>query len=62
MVMRTISEPGALHVGGVGIGHRLHDDGRIAADDDAAYIHGDGGAAGGAEIGGRDGNAHGVFF
>ena len=29
---------GALHVGGVGIGHRLHDDRRAAADHDAADI------------------------
>ena len=41
-VMRTISEParcerrdllgGAVHVRGVGVGHRLHHDGRAAAD------------------------------
>ena len=47
-VMRTISEPararsatcceGPLDVGGVGIGHRLHDNGRAAADGDAADI------------------------
>ncbi len=32
---------GAFDVGGVGIGHRLHDDRRTAADDDAADIDGD---------------------
>ena len=32
---------GALHVGGVGIGHRLHDDRGAAADHDAADIHPD---------------------
>ena len=36
---------GRLDVGRVGVGHRLHDDRRIAADDDAADIDGDGGAA-----------------
>jgi len=45
-VMRTISEPAreraadlghrAFDVGGVGIGHRLHDDRRAAADGDIA--------------------------
>ena len=45
-VMRTISEPardkrrdlrdGALDIGGVGVGHRLHDDRRAAADGDIA--------------------------
>ena len=30
----------ALDVGGVGVGHRLHDDGRAAANDDAADIDG----------------------
>ena len=30
---------GALDIGGVGIGHRLHDDRRAAANDDAADIH-----------------------
>ena len=44
--MRTISEPardsaatcaiGAFDIGGVGIGHRLHDDRRTAADGDIA--------------------------
>ena len=53
-VMRTSSEParasavtccdGALDVGGVGVGHRLHDDGRAAADDHGADA--DGNAAG----------------
>ena len=47
-VMRTSSEPArasaatccavAFDVGGVGIGHRLHDDRRAAADHDAADI------------------------
>ncbi len=51
-VMRTISEPargerrdlrdGAGDIGRVGIGHRLHDDGRAAADLHMADIHGDG--------------------
>ena len=41
---------GALDVGGVGVGHRLHDDGRIAADDHAADVDGDRGLAGGAEL------------
>ncbi len=50
--MRTSSEParaqrrhlphGAVNIGRVGIGHRLHDDRRAAAHDDAADIHGDG--------------------
>ena len=54
-VMRTISEPAAassadwravaFHVGRVGVGHRLHDDGRIAADGDAADIDGNGNSA-----------------
>ena len=48
-VMRTSSEPaarqrrdlprGPIDVGGVGIGHRLHDDRRAAADHHAADIH-----------------------
>ena len=54
-VMRTISEPArarsahlprrALDVGRVGVGHRLHDDRRTAADDDAADVDGNGDAA-----------------
>ena len=31
---------GALDVGGVGVGHRLHDDRRAAADHDAGDVHG----------------------
>ena len=31
---------GAFDVGGVGVGHRLHDDRRAAADDHAADVHG----------------------
>ncbi len=63
-VIRTSSEPARASaatwravpstIGGVGVGHRLDDDGRIAADDDAADIDGDGGAAG--ERGGRGGS------
>ena len=41
---------GALDVGRVGVGHRLHDDRGIAADDDAADVDGDRGLAGGAEL------------
>ena len=51
-VMRTISEPARASaaawrtvpsdVGRVGVGHRLHDDRRVAADDDAADVDGDG--------------------
>ena len=33
---------GPFHVGRVGVGHRLHDDRRAAADDHAAHIDGDG--------------------
>ena len=29
-----------LDVGGIGVGHGLHDDGRVAADDDAADVDG----------------------
>ncbi len=29
-----------VDVGGVGVGHRLHDDRRVAADDDVAHAHG----------------------
>ena len=53
--MRTISEPArakrrdlprrALGVGRIGIGHRLDDDRRAAADDDAADVDGEGGVA-----------------
>ena len=32
---------GAFDVGGVGVGHRLHDDGSFGADTDAAYVDGD---------------------
>ena len=51
-VMRTISEPArasaatccavACDIGGVGVGHRLHDDRCAAADGDLAHVHGDG--------------------
>ena len=37
---------GPLYVGRVGVGHRLHDDGRISADRDAADIDGNGDSAG----------------
>src|SRR5262249_46170210 len=37
---------GGFDVGGVGVGHRLHDDWGIAADDDAANGNGEGSAAG----------------
>ncbi len=33
---------GRLDVGGIGIGHRLHDNGRAAADGDVANLYGDG--------------------
>jgi hypothetical protein len=33
---------GPFDVGGVGIGHRLHHDGRVAADGHVADLHGDG--------------------
>ena len=36
---------GSLHIGGVGIGHRLHDDRGAAADRDAADIDGNRGVA-----------------
>ena len=48
-VMRTSSEPARCQrrdlrrrsgdVGRIGVGHRLHDDGRVAADDHAAHVH-----------------------
>ncbi len=54
-VMRTISEPARARSADwravpstsrrVGVGHRLHDDGGIAANDDAADVDGDGGSA-----------------
>ena len=44
---------GRLHVGGVGVGHRLHDDRRIAADDDAADVDGNGGSAAGEQRAGH---------
>ena len=37
---------GLVDIGGVGVGHRLHDDRRAAADDHAADIDADRGAAG----------------
>ena len=59
-VMRTSSEPArasaatwrhrAVDVGGVGVGHRLDDDGRAAADHDAADIDADGDGGGRAGI------------
>src|SRR5262249_55159953 len=33
---------GGRYVGGVGVGHRLDDDGPLAADRDAAHVHGHG--------------------
>ncbi|MOA30946.1 hypothetical protein D3C78_1520720 [compost metagenome] len=37
---------GGVDVSRIGIGHRLHDDGRTATDDDTAHVYGDGCAAG----------------
>ena len=37
---------GGVDIRRIGVGHRLHDDGRAATDDDTAHVYGDGCAAG----------------